>query len=280
VHVAATAWFYFVPEVRGYAWRHRQRYVVVPVALVVGTGCVAALVTPDRFTLPLLGFFAWQFFHFQKQNLGMAALAGVSRGAGSVRPAERYAIVATGLAGTAGLLAHPELLQVAVDVPATVRYLFPVAAVAFGAGVVAGLVVLWRRPPASRPAAYVAVYLLSLLFFLPVFVFRSPYAAVAGLTVAHGYQYLLIVGLVAGARPAGRTNVMSLAVLFNVALLGGAALNAASHLHSTGPLGRLLFGAYLGLVMAHFVVDAGLWRLRDEFPRTFLTERVPYLLSP
>jgi hypothetical protein len=280
VHVAATAWFYFVPEVRSYAWQHRQRYVFVPVALVVGTGVVAALVTPSRFTLPLLGFFAWQFFHFQKQNLGMAALAGVSRRAGSVRPGERYAIVATGLAGTAGLLVHPELLQVAVDVPAAVRYLFPVAAVAFGAGVVAGLVMLWRRPPASRPAPYVAVYLLSLLFFLPVFVFQSPYAAVAGLTVAHGYQYLLVVGLVAGARPGGGANVVSLAVLFNVALLGGAALNAASHLHSAGPLGRLLFGAYLGLVMAHFVVDAGLWRLRDEFPRTFLTERVPYLLRP
>ena len=30
--------------------------------------------------------------------------------------------------------------------------------------------------------------------------------------------------------------------------------------------------------MAHFVIDAGLWRLRDEFPRTFLRERLPYLL--
>jgi hypothetical protein len=26
------------------------------------------------------------------------------------------------------------------------------------------------------------------------------------------------------------------------------------------------------------VVDAGLWRLRDPFPRAFLSERVPYLV--
>jgi hypothetical protein len=31
--------------------------------------------------------------------------------------------------------------------------------------------------------------------------------------------------------------------------------------------------------MAHFVIDAGLWRLRDEFPRTFLRDSLPYLLA-
>jgi hypothetical protein len=31
-------------------------------------------------------------------------------------------------------------------------------------------------------------------------------------------------------------------------------------------------------VSAHFIVDAGLWRLRDEFPRNFLSQRLPYLL--
>jgi hypothetical protein len=35
---------------------------------------------------------------------------------------------------------------------------------------------------------------------------------------------------------------------------------------------------YLGVVMAHFVIDAGLWRLRDSFPRRFLASRMPYLL--
>jgi hypothetical protein len=52
-----------------------------------------------------------------------------------------------------------------------------------------------------------------------------------------------------------------------------------SHLHSGGPAVRLVFGAYLGAVMAHFVVDAGLWRLRDPFPRAFLARRVPYLMQ-
>ncbi|HEY2794418.1 MAG TPA: hypothetical protein VGJ28_18800, partial [Micromonosporaceae bacterium] len=195
------------------------------------------------------------------------------------RPAERRALTAAGLAGTAGLLVHPELLQITVD--PRLRFLFPVAGVAFAAAVITGLVLVRNR----RNAAFLTIYACSLLFFTPVFVFASPYAAVAGLTIAHGCQYLLIIGLVADTRsvtatplPAGARRAVSLLVLLNLSLLGGLALNAASHLHSGGRFERALYGAYLGAVMAHFVIDAGLWRLRDEFPRSFLRESLPYLL--
>jgi hypothetical protein len=276
VHVAATGWFFSVPEVRRHAAQHPGRYVWVPLGLVAGTAALAAALPERLFLWPLLAFFAWQFFHFQKQNLGMAALAGVAHGAGSLRPRERAAIVATGGAGIAGLLVRPELLQLTAD--PHLGPLFPLAGAAFVLAAVAGVVVLRERPPAARPVQFVAVYVVSLLFFGPVFVFDSPYAAVAGLTIAHGYQYLLIVGLVAGAPRPGLGPVVSLAVLVNVALLGGLALNAASHLHGGGTVARAVFGAYTGLLMAHFVIDAGLWRLRDAFPRRFLTERLPYLL--
>ena len=38
VHVAATGWFYAVPEVRTHLRAHPTRYVRVPAALIVGTG--------------------------------------------------------------------------------------------------------------------------------------------------------------------------------------------------------------------------------------------------
>jgi hypothetical protein len=78
----------------------------------------------------------------------------------------------------------------------------------------------------------------------------------------------------------GPTRAFRVALLVNVALVGGALLSGASHLHGSGPLGRFVFGAYLGVVMAHFVVDAGLWRMRDAFPRAFMTSHVPYLMAP
>lgn len=276
-HVASTAWFYAVPEVRAYARDRPGRYVWAPVVLIGAGAVAAAAIEPDLFSWVLLPYFAWQFFHFQKQNVGLAALASVAGSSGSVTPWERRAITAAGVAGIVGLLAHPRLLEVDHDLHVDV--LFPAAAVAFASAVVAGIVALRRRDRGDRPPAFLAVYGLSLLFFLPVFLFDSPYAGVAGLTMAHGFQYLLIVGLVAGGEPAGERRLIGFAVLFNVAVLGGVALAAASHLHDAGPGGRALYGAYLGAVSAHFVVDAGLWRLREEFPRRFLTAHLPYLLE-
>jgi hypothetical protein len=122
-HVASTGWFYGSGEVRAHVARHRWRYIWVPLILVLATATAAAALPPRTMAWLLLPYFGWQFFHFQKQNLGIAALAATSCGA-------------------------------------------------------------------------------------------------------------------------------------------------------------VLYGMYLGVVMAHFVTDAGLWRLRDPFPRRFLASRVPYLLRP
>jgi hypothetical protein len=276
VHVASTGWVYTLPEVRAHAAGHRARYIWVPAALILAAAAVAAALSPAVLRWGLLPYFGWQFFHYQKQNMGLAALTASASGVPSPRPAERRALLTAGCAGIAGLVAHPGLLQLRID--PGLRFLYPAAAALFAAAVLAGLAALARRPAASRPRGYCLVYLVCLLFSLPVFVFSSPYAAVGGMTMAHGLQYLLLLGLLAGGERTGTGRMLRLAVFCNIALGGGAALSAASHLHGAASAGRLLFGAYLGVVMAHFVVDAGLWRLRDPFPRFFLESRLPYLV--
>ncbi len=81
---------------------------------------------------------------------------------------------------------------------------------------------LLRRRAADRPAGFCAMYLMALLFSLPIFVFRSPYAAVGGMTIAHGFQYLLLVGLVAAGNRRGTARLLGVAVFCNIALVGGA----------------------------------------------------------
>jgi hypothetical protein len=279
VHVASTAWLYTLPEVRTYALQRPLRYIFVPIGLVLGAAMTAALLSPAIMAWILLPYFAWQFFHFHKQNLGMAALAASAHGVTPVRPAERRALTVAGAAGITGLMAHPGLLQLKLRPP--IGGLFAVAALLFAGAVGWGVVSLVRRPSRHRPPGFCAIYLLSLLFSLPIFVFPSPYAAIGGMTIAHGFQYLLLVGLVAAAGGRrGTARTLRVTVFCNVALVGGALLGGASHLHGSPPLLRLLFGAYLGAVMAHFVIDAGFWRMRDPFPRQFMGRHVPYLVPP
>ena len=275
-HVASTGWLYTLRDVRSYAVSHPWRFIRVPVLLVIAGAAAAVTLTPAAMTWLLLPFFAWQFFHFTKQNLGMTALAAKTAGAPPLQVAERRALIASGLAGICALMARPALLQLGVD--PRLGALFPLSAATMAGAVAAGLILLARRAPAQRPRGFCAMYLMGLFFSVPVFIFTSPYAAVGGMTIAHGMQYLLLVSLVAAGGPGEPGRALRLAVLCNVALIGGAVLAVTSHLHSGGPAVRLVFGAYLGAVMAHFVVDAGLWRLRDAFPRVFLARRVPYLM--
>jgi hypothetical protein len=278
VHVAATGWLYTLPDVRAHVTARPLRYVWIPAGLVVTGAVTAAAVSPAAMAWLLLAYFAWQFFHFQKQNLGLAALAASVHRVRPLNRAERRALMGAGGAGILGLLAHPGLLQLRVR-PAAGE-LFIVAGLLFAAGAGFGVVALVRRPAADRPAGFCVMYLMALLFSLPIFVFRSPYAAVGGMTIGHGFQYLLLVGLVAAGNRRGTSRWLRLAGFANVALVGGALLSGASHLHGFPPAIRLVFGAYLGVVTAHFVIDAGFWRMRDPFPRAFLARHVPGLAPP
>jgi len=278
VHVAATGWLYTLPDVRAHAAARPLRYAWVPAGLVVTGAVTAAVLSPAAMGWLLLAYFGWQFFHFQKQNLGIAALAASVHRVRPLSRAERRALMAAGGAGVLGLLAHPGLLQLRVRPGA--GELFAVAGLLFTAGAGSGVVALARRPAADRPAGFCAMYLMALLFSLPIFVFGSPYAAVGGMTMAHGFQYLLLVGLVAAGNRRGTSRWLRLAGFANVALAGGALLSGASHLHGFPPAIRAVFGAYLGVVTAHFVIDAGLWRMRDPFPRAFLARHVPGLAPP
>jgi hypothetical protein len=278
VHVAATGFLYTLPEVREHATTNKGRYIYSCIALVIVTGCLASMFGPSQLDRLLLAYFSWQFFHFHKQNVGMAALAANAYGSGVITRAGRGTLLVAACAGILGLVTRPGLLQLNVQVH--LDTLHSIAVFAFVAAVGWGIQSRLTRPSADRPLGYSVVYLTSLGFFAPVFLFHSPYAAVAGMTIAHGLQYLLLVGMVAGGGSKGSGRVIALATFLNIAIVGGIGLSVASHLHGGPVAERFIYGVYLGLVMAHFVVDAGLWRLRDPFARAFLSKRLPYLVSP
>jgi hypothetical protein len=278
VHVAATAYLFMLPGVRAHATGHPGRYLRAPTGLIVLAALVAVILRPSQYGWVLLPYFCWQFSHFQKQNIGMVALAAGAFGVPGPGPAERRALSLAGWAGILALASRPALLQLHLN--PHLGLLYGGAAALTIVALCGGLRALLARPRQTRPAGYCLVFLTSVGFFAPVFLFHSPYAAVAGMTIAHGVQYLVLVGLMSRGSTPGTDRVVGVAAFAVIALLGGVALSTASHLHGGPALERILFGVYLGLVMTHFVVDAGLWRLRQPFPHALLAARLPYLVAP
>jgi hypothetical protein len=275
--VAATGWLFTDPGIRTYAAVRRGRYLWTPIGLLATGALLAVTLSPGAMAWVLLPLLAWQLHHFQKQNLGQVALVTATLGLSSLRPQERRAIYTTGAAGIAAVCAHPALLQLDVRLPLS-GFQALLATLLLAVGVVTGGRAMARRRRSDRPTSFCVLYGFALLFPLPIFLFTSPYDAVAGMTMAHGLQYLLLMGLVAGGT-CRRSRAGAVAALCAIAVLGGVALNWSSHLHSSSSPLRLCYGLFLGSLAGHFVVDGGIWRLREPFVHAFLSERIPYLFS-
>ena len=120
-------------------------------------------------------------------------------------------------------------------------------------------------------------FLFGTLFFLPTFVFSDAVSATFGYALSHGLQYLVFMGFVSVGK---KKPIASLIVLLALATLGGLLLNMAlapDWLES--PSGRATFGVFVGVVMAHFVVDAGVWRLRETFQRRYMREKFHFIFN-
>ena len=223
VHVASTGWFITSPDVRRHAVTNDRRGLIgLPLCCVVACGVAALLVPVHLLNWVLLAVFAWQFHHFQKQNLGLVALAASSAGLRGPRPLERRLIMFAGICGIAALAERSETLATRHVSPTGCRHGDRVHGVRRGAAWSGRSLCFAAR--GKRPASYCALYLTALLFPLPIFIFRSPYAAVSGMTIGHGLQYLILMGLVAqGGRTAGRRH-REFAWVCAIALAGGVAL--------------------------------------------------------
>lgn len=257
-HVLATVGLYAEPRLRSYVKRNRVALVVAPLATAAGCVVAFAVAPPIGVRALVAAFLLWQVHHFTKQNLGMFVFWARSRGEGGANAVERRLILATTLIGATGTI---RLLYPDTPVDPWMR---AIGMVAIGAAAIAVLTV--TTSPARRLALLAVV-----AFYAPLHVFSvGLVAAAVTYQVAHGAQYYLMVGH--ATRPTRRS---FMAVLLLV-LLGGLLLVWGAGRDPLGPL-AVVFGLAKGLVAAHFVADARLWRLRDPDVRAFMKERFAFL---
>jgi hypothetical protein len=274
-HVAASFFFYEDPEVRSFMRDGRWvRYTAAPIILLIAAGAAFSLGPPTLRAHATLAFWIWQVHHFTRQNHGILAFASRADGV-AVSTVERTAITLTDLGAVLATICLVTPLRATVladwgwQIYATAAGCYAAAWIFFAAG----------RPLQHLAAAPLRtlIYFLLMLFYLPLFLFDDPFPAVYMYRVAHGLQYLVFMGFVAGRPRASLARRLGTLTVFTLA--GGALIRMMQTPDLWGSWRETAMGLSLGIIMWHFVLDAGVWRLSEPFQRGFMAERFDFLRS-
>jgi hypothetical protein len=260
-HVALTPFFYIEPELEQLRRRHPVRFLWAPLALCASAAVLVAVFHGALGWL-LVFYFAWQLYHFQRQNVGVLAFVATGLKVARSTRLEQVAIELAAFAGICGFLSIDGVPMRSLGAFAgTLRSIGALAqsvalAIALGAWII--------RLRGEGWSWFGPWHLLGTLFFAGTFV-------VPDLTFAyaHGLQYLLFMYLLSVSRGRSVTR-LSPVPLTLVGLAGALVLTAMSNRELFGWSRDVIFAVYLGLVMSHFVVDALVWRLSEPTQRGYV----------
>lgn len=289
-HVPATLYFYTDKEFFGIIKNHRFRYIYVPILLVVVSGLLFALLSATGQAFLLLTYWAWQAFHYGRQNIGVYAFASIAEAGKAPHKAEKLAIdfgTILGILGTfkiLGATTAPTVLHGSFDL------LYQFGTFAFIALFVFSLVVYFRyfRTTSVFKTLF---FFTSVFFFLPVFLSTDMNVAFMSYAMAHGLQYIIFMSVVSansGQEPARSISYSSVLKLGILILVVGFAFWRVADLREfdvvkTSPsftfAANFLFGAVLGATMSHFVVDASAWKLSLAAQRAYISKRFGFIFT-
>ncbi len=290
-HVPATFFFYTDRNFSHIIGEHKARYLYLPLALTIGAGLVVAFSSTPAQAYLFLIFWAWQAFHYGRQNLGIYSFASIAQAKGAPDALEKVAIdLATwcGILGTfrvLGMGIAPEYLRPLLD------FLYRFGLFGYTLVIIFSLYV-YAKNYERTTALKTVFYWTLILFFLPVYLSNDINVTFLSYAIAHGLQYIIFMGIVSfsterseSARAMRYRSALKLAglmILFGLLFYHVDTFRGFEVVKNNSWLTRgfdFLFGAVLGATMAHFVIDAGAWRLSRLPQREYMTKRFGFIFA-
>jgi hypothetical protein len=289
-HVPATLFFYLDRSFSEIIKKHPRRYIYVPIFLIVITGLLFAFTNTITQAFILLAYWAWQAFHYGRQNIGIYAFASIAETGMGPRKEEKLAIefgTILAILGTfkiLGTAVAPDYLYGAFDL------FYQVGWVAFFAVPVFSLVV-YIKFFKHTTFLKTCLFFTSVFFFLPVFISTDNDVGFLSYAMAHGLQYIIFMTVISVAATGDLTqsySYKSLAQLAGLLLIVGFAFWRVADLRDIeivkngwayARVADFLFGAVLGATMAHFVIDADAWRLSIESRREYIKKKFSFVFD-
>lgn len=274
VHVGATGFFYVDASVQNFFKQHRWRYYYIPCLLTVVTGILYSIAGKNVAYI-MMFYFAWQTYHYQKQNYGI--LSFIAAATDKIRPSffEKCVLESSVWLGILGLLKIYNLTNDTFLQPFTTN-IYDFAKYAFWIVPIFYLLSIIKNSLLLKNPLRLLFLALGGVFYLPTFLFTDSSSAILGYALGHGLQYIVFMFFVSSSKSDKDLRVIWLTM---IALFGGCILALLGD-QSIWLLGnKFIFGAYLGLIMAHFVIDAGIWKLRYPFQREYIKNAFTFVFN-
>lgn len=290
-HVPATLVFYTDGDFSGIIKSHKLRYVYAPIFLAITIGLLFVFLSTTAQGFMLLTYWAWQAFHYGRQNVGAYAFTCIAQTGKAPHKMEKLAIdsgTILGILGTfkiLGMAVAPTYLHAAFD------YLYRLGYAAFAGVLVLSLIVYVKYYSSTTPFKTI-FFFTSVFFFYPLFISTDINIAFLSYAIAHGLQYIIFMTVIsahegqtgrAGALP--YKNIIWLLVFVLVVgfvFYRGGELRGVEAVKNNWVclgLADFLFGAILGATMGHFVIDAGAWKLSKVLQRAYVTKRFGFIFE-
>ena len=246
----------------------------LPLLLIVISGSVTHYLGVSGEAYIFIGYHAWLLWHYGRQNIGVLSFVSNSAGGAKVTVIERRILNGAALGGILGAYGVVSQFDKTAFAPYE-KDIVQIGAFIYAIAICGGLAnfvnLLRRKQPMSR----CLFSLLLPLFFAPTFFFDDHLRAIMSYAIAHACQYFVFMYyLASGDNKKGQTNVLLLA---SVAILGWILIWLTRDSSLWGQLSGFMPGAALALIMWHFIIDAGVWQLRDPWQRNRIRERFSFL---
>jgi len=283
-HVMATAYLFASPTAFVGVPHWQLTLVAAPLVLMAAVFVAVFAFPMWALVLFMLVYIHFGIWHFGRQNLGVVTFAvRISHGR-PIDPFERRTIMAGVIAGMCAAYTAfaPSLMLNTNYFPIDAAWAAPIfsplwylGAVIYAALIPIALVHTWRNRQRYDPPS-LALYLTSVLFFVPLFVTADPLIAVSSWAVAHGLQYLVFLAFHAGGRT--RPSVGGMVPIATLLVAAGAGYMLWNMHPAWGPqLARIGASTVLAINLAHYWVDMFLWRFRTPERRRWLADGFPFL---
>lgn len=255
-HVAATAVLFadrgYIPMIRaGWRW-----FIAAPALAVLLTYGMFRIGGP-AWDIFFAAYLVWQVYHYQRQNYGIIAFAARFQDFGAL-PQSLNLILNLAFA-----CAGYRLLADKVPSLPPIGSWFYVAAT---------LLLIWlvvRDERLRRHWLVLGFIVLGWAFFLPMLFCADPFIGFWSVAIGHGAQYLIFLTVVSSR---SRNRLFAPLVMGLVTVLAGAGMGYITFIGAGGAI-------VVGITMAHFIIDAKAWRMRDAAPRQLIRERFYFIFA-